>query len=1086
MSTYGLDDEIKSIGLVLPIRQLTFDAQNSTFTTRNERAGVPNPEGAHNLAVSGFGPSPASTIQVRTQQGGSPGVDRGCSFVWRYAGGEWYGDDPVSAISGFRNLLPAKTGENLQAVEVLDALGFPDGSAMVLCYVRALGSPLFTVRVIRVSAAGEITTQTVAETPDTSDPAGCICRLPNGKILVYIAVEDTTAELLQVRMYFTDDTGENWYMGADNALDAPLPTSGSDNVPYQMSCAVVDATISLFLSVVRAAGSVETNRNQAYQFVSRDGGSNLVGVWQTDEERDETGHKAHSSVSVRTTATHNLVVLWIGEDGYAYSTRLGSPVDPLDANRPVSLDDSRAAVADGAATAKKVCSLVSLPSGQVLALTETPLSGESAYRAMTSTTEGDSWGSAAAAPGDSGILLRGFTLSDVAIPVPIGPGIGIVTQGNGVSWTPSAYLLRLGGPSTLPLPTYFSGSTSQRTNWLRSWDATSDPDDQTWMDVALTGTATYTATEEHLSATTASGANNFIVTETYDTDEFDAASFVEKGIIRKFTLENTSMSVANPAFDDIQVLIEAFTGTERVAFAVRVGHQSVGLRDVVAGATTFSDVGDIALGTEYDYFVVYHDGAGRLYIRETTPNDSEPWTLLIERSITSTASATAAGLTITWGAKWNGETRWRWSATAPAEWTGTGLPDPYSSPGDLVGRPWSSAGVPVGFEGTRIRGEGVTYRGDSWLVSPDSDVRMTNALIGGPRMGWEAAGTTEQVLDFVLSNQDTALGSDILVVAGFGSNVSRVKVEGVPHTGTPVVLFNNLLSASLKGLAATVRGRSAYPNTSEESASAPLAAKDELAGSYFAHYNGGDSVWESSYILGNREGKWADSTPTPLVLDLVDDQGASSDVEGQIVPKDWALELPLDGARFAKIRVTVAASSSTVPAPPEGYWRIGRLFLGYAVTQAILPSWGDRVTHEPMEEVVESRDGQRTGVIRAPTRRLFRLGFVDGSNTYRFQSPTYEGNPAASAFFGVDDSPEGLGIEGMEVLSLDGVLRAVGGAGEMVYLSSLARASKVHNRRDALALVYFDSNTARERIGGFTMPYGDGVRGDTFDLTEAT
>lgn len=1086
MSVHGLEGEVAGIGLVLPLRGLRLNPSESVTNMRNPRAGVPSPEGGAGLAVSGMGSAPNLPVRIRTQRGGSPGVDRGCSFIWQEEGGEWFGDDPVTALSGVRNILPAKAGEPVEAAFLLDALGLGDGSSLALVYVARDSLPP-ELRIIRLGVSGEVHVGTITEIPATTDPAGCLCRLPNGKILVYYALRDITAERLQLRMFFSDNGGDSWFLGADGALEEPLFTGETDNVPIKLSAAIVDSTISLFLSVVRGAGFVEANRNQGYQFVSRDGGSNLFLVWSTDEETEEIGHKAHSSISVRTSKSHVLIVTWIGEDGYSYSVRLGSPFDPIDANLPVPLDDSRPAVPSGVAIARKVSALEVLPDGRLLAVTTCGEGAESCYRGLVSLDGGVTWGVSAVSLGNSGIFLRGFSLSEVALPVLLGSGVGLLTQGNGASWTPSVYLLRLGGPSTITLPSYFSSSSPEsRISWLRSWDATSDPADQEWISESVTGTGSYELLEDTLVTTTASGDNNVLFTESYSS-EVDSDLLLSRGVLRKVTIRNINMSAAGATFNDIETaftLDSAVSG--RVRFALRIGSNNAGIADLGAGGTTVSPSGSVPLGVEHDYLITYRAAKVIVYYRVTTVNDVEPWVLLVSRDLVVGAS-TSPGLSIVWGARWNGSVSYRWNATAPGGWAGVGLPDPYSPLRDLEGRSWSAVASPVGFQGTTIRGEGVTYRGDSWILSPDSEERVTNALIGGPRMGWASEDTAEQSLILDLASENTAIGSDVLVIAGFGSNIGAIKVEGILGDGSSDTLYEGSLSIALDGLASKVSGRSSWPSNAEPSDSEPLAAKDEFAGCYFSFYDADEEEWISSIITGNREGKWKQNSSTPLVMELLEDLGAERGVTARIIPREWAIQVSLNGGRYARFRVSIPAPSPSIPSPPEGFWRLGRLFLGYAVAQAMLPSWGDRVTHEPLEEVVESADGQRSGIVRAPTRRLFRIGFIDGSNTYRIQSPTFEGDPGVAAFFGVSGSSEGLGIEGLEVLSLDGVLRAVGGAGEMVYLATLERgALKVHNRRDALALVYFDSNTARERIGGFSLPYGDGIRGDTFDLKEAT
>lgn len=1085
---------VVGVGLCLPERA-TLNAALSTFSQFDAVSGVPEPQNVSDLVVAASGPAPSETLDLQTQRSGFAALDGGSTFIWKTASAAdtaWNGHDEPTSITDAR-WLPNVTG--LDSSKAGDVLGLTDGAVLIASPI-VLTSPATEprrVRVYRIEPDGSSAFVDVVQT--AADPSFQTCslvQLQNGRVILLSVMTDSVAASRQVRADYSDDGGATWGLISPAVLPSSLPSTGGDFIVTRMSASSVDNTICLLLSVVRLASEVETYRDQVIQLASRDGAASFFEVFRTDEDDTRAGFAQMANASVVTTPSGVLLAAWLGQDGAAYKRILGDAFDPLDAGNASLIDSLGIAVTPGAfigSIGAVVCELCAMPDGRIYGLLSTT-SPNYSVRLVVSTDGGNTFRPAFVGPLGRGIYWRGAVDQWPSfVKAASLAGRLMVLQGgpDALSAAGVAYYHILGGASTVTLPPYYGSSRpTEQVAWTRSWWI-DEPTNWPHITAAGMGGTVSTTVNGWQIATTGAPPTRLYV-EGLTASDASFAEVLAGGIIRRYVMR--VVSGGSLLADAVVVRFDVATSAGGFSFSVRHSATAAVVWDNNASALIGAGASGLTADTDYEWMVAVtardvDDHGVRLWYRLHTFARENPWILVADGDLDDSPDTNVARIQWGHGGGVTATSIWRLSGTAYGVWTGTQLPEPYTNPRDLNGRPWPGRASVIQSTGAAVRAVGLSVRGDAWELPRDSDTRIENILTGGPRRGWEAEDDAEQTLIYDLSGENTITETDQLVVAAFGANVGWVKVVGVPLSGPEVTLYDGTVSTGLDALSfasstnRVLTGSGTFTNR-------PTFAKHELSGAQFSTYQSGS--WRSRTIRTNREGKWTDATTAQAAIILDTDIGTFSGNNGIIVPKDWAVQISMRGQEFRRLKIVIPTPNTTnIPRPAGNRWKIGRLFIGHVVAYPQPLSYGDRVTHEPVEETVESRDGQRTGLELAPTRRRYRVGWVDGTVTYRLGVTTTGQEDGDPQYFIVDSGADPAGLVGYEILSLDGVLRATRGAQELVWLSNVRTTQTgVHNRREQLALVYLDSDTARERFAGPQTPYGDALRGDVIDLVEAT
>lgn len=1093
------------VGLVIPDERLTLDEAGSTYTERNPVPGVVEPQNSSDLTVKARGNAPTTgataaekVLQMMSQQGGLVGGTDPARMIWRQGTtGDWFGHNDQSMSA---HQVVVSEGATWDGATYPCARTLRDGTCLVLYFAQhASVAPRYRLVCGKLALDGTFTGSNVrTNTAAPSSPYNAaLCPLSSGRILAFSWNTDSGSETAQVRMDYSDDDGTTWAMGKEACLPDAIDVSASGYALGRLRAAEIDGGISLVAGVIAATALVSVHRNHVWQYASRDIGNKFVLLDTTDEDNAEDGVKGGAQPEIIVTEEGHLFACWISpETQHIHGQIIDNAFDSLFDETPIDVDST--AVHAASTGTPSLLSDVELglcqdhggPLYVTARLTSTAARASHALR--RSVDGGESW----ASMGYGKLLVTGgatwwrshdedVTPASVTMAAHDGR---LVVFANAESpagvYDSSLRAIAIGGPTTVPNPPYRAADqgTLQVTTGDYTWVAIDAPEESGYT-TGPTGAATVTETDEYIEYAASSQQG-------YTTDTLPGtSSTATDGWIgrRVLSVESGGSLTATNA----GIVVEVEDATNSYKIAIRMTTTGARVYDVHGAAAIGSDVTGLSASTLYEWKIALGDGKVRTWYREWSWSGKTAWTAgPTSASVTDGGAGAGNQVVIEWPVVDSGTATVRiyehgntWDT-----YVGTHLVDVQTNPDDLRGREWSSLGVPVGPDGVIVSASGATVRGDEFHAKATSATPIENLLKHGPRVGWEAADETEQTITYDLGGgDDSATGTDVLVIAGFAANVTRMLVYGVPETGSDVLLGTADLCDGLDDLHFTTSGDTVRPDPSAGSdTNAPLASLAEFAGCQFSF----DSS-ETRKIRFNRGGKWTKDARRRDVIFVKDADGTepASGTGGKIIPCQWAIAIDMRGAEYEKLKLVIPAPDASTRGSAEGRWRIGRLVVGYLVTHAHLPSWGNKVTARANTEILKTRDAQKSGTELAPIARTFRIGFVDGTSVYNVINTDGDEDPR---WFNVSDhaDAQGMGTPGLELHSWGGILiMTKGGTLDMAYLPHIARFDgstrlHVYNKAPGLAyLTWLDSEISWERVTGLRM-HGELLRGDVVELPE--
>ena len=146
--------------------------------------------------------------------------------------------------------------------------GIPDGAVLVAEARYASG--INTIRVHRQLPGGawSSTTAALATSESSYIAAPSLCVLSTGRVLLFVMVYDTGANLAQVRQLYSDNDGASFSVGADYVL--PESLDSSTVTIERMASAEANGQVSLVLSID------DGSEVKPYQYASNDQGSSFT------------------------------------------------------------------------------------------------------------------------------------------------------------------------------------------------------------------------------------------------------------------------------------------------------------------------------------------------------------------------------------------------------------------------------------------------------------------------------------------------------------------------------------------------------------------------------------------------------------------------------------------------------------------------------------------------------------------------------------------------------------------------------------------------------------------------------------------
>lgn len=1101
------------VGYVLKEDRFTLDKAASTYTEDNPSAGAPDAQNRSELVPRSAGGAPADVVQVLSQEGGLVGGSSPATFVYRLSeSGDWFGNEGAANPRGYKVLVTAD-GSAIAGTQKNRAITLPDDRVLVTFQAEDGTTPFGNTDVVAagildlngsfswVEVHGRNGTPSVAFYPVP-------VVLSSGRIVVFSWDVDEGSETVQIRMDYSDDNGATWALGRSACLPEPLDVSSAAWDPRRIVAVETEGGIGLWVHLVDNSSGPSDYRDVIRQYASRDLGHSFELVGFTNEDRDSERHQT-GAAPVCMSLDGALFVAWIGVDTSSgstatpiYGARVGNVYDSVfDGDDTLIVDSSQDhASSSGTPALFSDYDLAGCQDHEGPAYITSRLPGSTLFRMQVlyrSDDSGRSWGpvgisSKLGVDGSpwSRSEVGGVYIQDVAIAA---SGTGLVAFGRKVSpgavRDDSLHAIRLGGPSTVTFPPFYRSDTAlTQTSPEYVWVPYDLPEQSGFTAAPVaSGTVTVTQADEYVEVETSTGQHYWSDVFTGGGSTATNGAFIE----RQFSVESGGSLTSL----DAGMTIRTEDGTKSHQVSIRL--TTTGFRvvdDNAAGATVGTDASGMTASTRYELRVAFEDGIVRTWFREWTWAGHTAWTA----GPTGVVVAGPAGsnqVVCDWGAPVSGTATVRWyMGTATVDtMVGTGLADvAYTNPNDLRGQVWTPGLMALGDAGTLVAGTGATTRGDEIHLSGRSEEGVQQAGVGGPRQAHVSSGQATETYVYDLGAGAAApVGSDILVLAEFGSNRGHVKVTGV-NGAARTTLVDTSLSIGLDDLPFERIGDAVQaPASGASDVNTPLSALMEHAGSSFAINDSG--TWYTREIERSTGGSWSVGAGRRETLFLEGVNGSEpTSGTGQIIPKDWAVLIDLRGESFEQIEIEYATPDASKPAPVGGKWQTGRRILGYLVPHFHQPSWGNRVSARGHAEVLRTPDRTRRGRELAPVERTFRLGLVDGVTTYNVINTSLD---ATADWFEVSDhaDAEGMGTPGLELHSLEGMLFAThGGLDEFVYLPYLPRfdgvaRAQVLNRRDEVALVAFNPDTviSRSRVNGRTSR-GQIIRGDVYELEEVT
>ena len=1046
---------------------------HTTITQAGPRAGVPVPvdgEGASRLALAARG-TQTGDLQVRTQRGGfatrqaradSGGtlrLDNGAAFIWRTATtvgstttyGDWRGWDPPRAVSRYQSIVACDNTATLtRYTKDPHAIRLASGNILVACEARvpAAASP-YQVAVYRRSGindtwAGRTSPYGVTTVP-TYQFCPTLCQLPSGRVLLYLAIYDSATSAHRLQGWFSDDEGSTWSTIGDG-----LTNTSFAGVPYELRVAYKDGQI-LLLARLEAAGVYRLG-----QYASSDLGNTFDFVvyestWDQVNSVDiavgSAGFVVIQSLANTASTTDPAVMIRIVPDAYL-SIALSDPAYAPGLSgigggeSAITVDETGVIYAfvrttTDAGLVGQVFAYMSFDSG----LTFTPFSD--GLPAIDIADTAFPRGITVAASLGQVVMVGNATATGTAPPA-TAPATPTPTQLDDSlhSWT-------LGGYTELCLPRFarsFGFGSTQ--GWKKYWTPVEYPGAVGWTVVtAATATQDITTSNRLVITTNATGTMIYTIIPVGTTSD---------GLMMRAVL---SVQARAAIGQEVSMLLRFDDGTQTVGIRAEFSTTQWRLVDNVSNATIGAAQTYTATSATVEVLLAIKGTNGRSWWREPN-NETEAgvrsWTT--GPATTTLTPAGALGSVVGWGHRAAGTSTSTWYEVAYADATEiqSNLADGQTSPNDLFGRPYSSAGDGVYCSaGATLEAKGgPTWLGESWDIERRYDYGIERALtFPSPRQFWKATTNSEIIALLWGSDGTNAYASRGLIAIFLGN--CNAETVAVAYRNVGGASWTTLGTADrcvgLSSLAFDQMNKSVRPTTD----AGIFLRSNEFAGSWFVD----SSAATMKQIVSHPEGRWSSSAPLRTMLHLDGTIGTTTGrTNGKIIPRDTVILVDLSNIDTPAIRLTLAKSSTT-DAVQAGVIKIGKV-----VGLGTRYDWGRTIDLDlGGAEIAEARDRTRRAIASAPPRRTASIAWadtaIDQTAVDRDGDPDYLLGGAGQAIAGAQST----------AYTVEGVAREIEGATTpIVYLPSVPAGGplQVVNRRHQLLYGRVTSDISIESVLG--------------------
>lgn len=991
--------------------------ESSGLTEAGPRPGRPVPGRSTRLKLDSSGSMEvgAEDLDLQTQRGGLPGGRCPATYIWK-RGNEaddlWRTHWPPHLITN--ETVAIEVGSSgpgsLDVDQIIpgQSVTLEDGTVVTSWFLEGTdaGLPAYRMGVTildptthtpsHVIVDGSIVTSNIGQGPG-------LAVTDEGDLRLFRWTIDDNA-LIQADMHYSTDQGTTWARGATGVLRGDWPqvtrgTSSGQIIPLRLRAANYQGQLVL-LAHIRvsavdcnsAAAPYSATMDRTIQFASSDGGHCCEMV--SDEDLVEGGHLLGAYPDVVATPD-GFLVAYVDSPGQAgQSRRLASMDTRLDlvqeVEPPLNVEGLGEFEVHGTYTSTGrmtigETALVVADNDEILWYAQALLSGGGTDNwwglVLRSRDLGASWavmGEGDNSPGYG--TWNQFGHEDTRLKYLSGAWSQgrVVMACSSVTSTGdedgALRLLALGGAVTVELPRLdLTDGFDKVVTWRRNGlpldefgSLTSFPYSRN----ASGGGVTEAVDGEAADFQTTTIAHLY----------YDLALAAElEPIIRRFAL--AVEQGGSTSSRRIYISARADDGAEGYEADVRLSASAVALWDVVAGTQIGTDFAiDVSAGVQV-LLALVPDGAGGCTAAAWTCARSFAPDLVFELvaagDLTDDAGSVGNGV-LEFGHRTGGIidaiSHWYGWGDAYGELAGPGIPSDFTNPDDLHGRPFTIEPHLVDDEIGIQAGAGETLAGDYWTVPVEYDFSLDNLLTDSPAEEWRATGTSSVSIAFRIDGgvgDPVGWGSPLLSLALLRCNAPRCLVE-VHDGGGWTSMGTAEFTDNRTGLAFLRSGDTVFVDTGSSSTTEPVLRPGELRDGY--------AILGSSHcalVATNQAGKWTDSTHArPQVRLAAVPSGAPGSGSAKLYVRDNFISI-LPGIEIQGVRLTFATAAG-FPAPPEGYWKAGRVLIGPYTGFPDPWDWGWQYGLDHGSSLQRLRNGYATSKVNAAPTRSFSFGWPNG------------------------------------------------------------------------------------------------------------
>ena len=1044
----------------------------STFTTADERAGDPIPSQNSPMQIVAKGAqSGSSSLTIKTQKAGYAGYTAGFIFTDNQTS-TTYGRDPQNALSRFQNI--KFSSSVLTSYQNPAGLDTGEGSLLV-SYQKTL-SPnrqVIVSKILQTDTTTDATVYTESATITGYDLLSDMCILPDGSY--FLCHLSGSSSSVNVRTY-TSETGASWTLRAKKTLsdEISIGTSTGSGVSFQnhnpkrIRIAQSGGVLLLMIETVwNDTGA--TKRNRLLQYASSDLGGSFVQITTANEIDD------HSFHSIDLYANKGIFRF-----GFYGDKKPSYMIMPSAFTSAHKLRTAGALIEIAGATCSGTNDFMT--DGDLSIWTDEGAShhvlarnsgGGGEYRISWS-EDAIQWrvmgadingaGRALRTGDDSSTIKNSYALSWTGKTVVLCEPVATETNN-------SLSMLSMGGYSSVTLPPA-ALVNSMNAEWNRlSYGYNYLAVDLFSNFAGVTKTAVSGAEALHSGGVFIQNQEFFTVTPTLS--GMATADIIDKGLIVHARISSMTGGNTTNTFRGINLKID--DTTEDYEAEVRVSPTTIKVRDV-NGSADLITIGSLALNT-VELIVCISNNTVSVYYRDVdAEGNSRAW---VDGGTSSSLTDGGGGGSSQQRVRWGNlqttggtfETVWSSISFAQGFQISQQL-HTFANPDDLMHRAYPTI-ERFAFVADNVSistGDGQTYRGDEYTITPDSQFTINNTLYAvspTPRVYWKSAAVVsgnvpEQFIAVKLDPDTTihvneSLPNDIVGIHLSGYNFRDANLEYY-SSGTWSVLdaFETAINSKCNVAGRTVRGETSASNK-------PYFRYNECAGWRVRIQGTGENyVWRT--VVSNSEGVFGGTaTTTKQAVLLLDDAVTISGITNtviELIPNNMTLLVNLNGRRVEALGLRVVAQDTL-----ENDVRIGLMSIGSVLIPGKQYQRGRTISIDSGTESTETQSGVMYSRNYRPSRRTFRIAWTEGIDITDLQG----NNPDPDYWIANVSSGEPIAIENDVPDLLQGLLDYLQGAKTpIVYIPLIVQNSDYREllREYEQALVMLTGEVQVENILG--------------------